>query len=151
MPHESWRNFLPFYIARYKGENFAIIRDQMQYWYRNAPVAGGGTGNVVGNNAYQGQVEQPPNSLIADKVFFSALLKAPGEVQVQIGDNSLEKYNGVKGHNHWSQSFDGQTGEIKFRILRNEAVVKWGKGRPIRAVTVLENGLTNYNAWVGGF
>lgn len=151
MPHDSWRDFLPYYIAKYKGAAFDIARDQVQYWYRDSAVSGGADCSVVGNNADQNQVETSPRNIIEDQVFISALLKAPADVYVQIGNNPPMKHSGVDGMNHWDQSFDGQAGEPKFSVLRNGIVVKSGKGTPISAMTKLKNGCTNYNAWVGSF
>lgn len=34
LPHDSWRDFLPYYIAKYKNSPCTITRDQMSYWYR---------------------------------------------------------------------------------------------------------------------
>ncbi|OZJ02016.1 hypothetical protein BZG36_05201 [Bifiguratus adelaidae] len=148
MPHESWRDFLPYYIAMYKKSTFNISRDQMQYWYRTAPAAGGSTCGVVGNNPGW-QTTMSPNSIVQDKVFFSALLMSPATVTVQIGNYAAVSYNGVQGINHWSQPFNGQTGSVKFSVVRNGATVKSGTGVAITASTTLSNGCTNYNAQSG--
>ncbi|RFU30779.1 hypothetical protein B7463_g5558, partial [Scytalidium lignicola] len=150
-PHESWRDFLPYYIAQFKKSSFDISRDQMQYWYHTAPTAGGSTCGVVGNNADQGQTELSPNTVVEDAIFFSALLMSAAQVTVQVGSNPAVTYNGVEGINHWSQPFNGQTGVPKFSVVRNGAVVNSNTGTPITATTSLSNGCTNYNAWVGSF
>lgn len=123
----------------------------MQYWYRNSAVAGGADCTVVGNNADQDQVETSPRNLVEDTVFISALLKAPADLYVQIGNHPPTKHVGIDGMNHWHKPFDGQVGEPRFSVLRNGIIVKSGKGTPISAITKLENGCTNYNAWVGSF
>jgi len=150
MPHESWRDFIPFYIARFKGSSFAITRDQMQYWYRLSPAAAGSTCGVVGNNADQGQTELSPNAIVQDEVFFSALLMSPAQVTVQIGSNAAVSFNGVAGINHFSQPFNGQTGAVTFSVVRNGALVNTNTGQAITN-SPLSNGCTNYNAWVGSF
>jgi glucan endo-1,3-alpha-glucosidase len=146
-PHESWRDFLPYYIATYKGDNFDISRDQMQYWYHTAPVAGGSTCGVVGNNADQSQTEVSPNTIVEDAVFFSALLMSSATVTVQIGSNAAVSYNGVAGINHWSQPFNGPTGVPVFSGVRKSST----NTPAITSSTTLSNGCTNYNAWVGSF
>lgn len=151
MPHESWRDFIPYYIATYKDSTFDISRDQMQYWYHTAPTAGGSTCGVVGNNADQSQTELSPNLVVEDGVFFSALLMSPAQVTVQIGTNPVTTYQGAAGINHWSQPFNGQTGAPVFSVVRNGATVNSGTGTAITATTTLSNGCTNYNAWVGSF
>ncbi|CZS94451.1 related to mutanase [Rhynchosporium agropyri] len=149
--HESWLDFLPYYIAKYKGSPFTISRDQMQYWYRTHPAAAGSTCGVVGNNADQGQQELSPNSVVQDAVFFSALLSSPAEVRVQIGNSPVKTYQGVTGINHWRQPFNGQTGVPKFSVVRNGATTGSGVGKAITASTTLANGCSNYNPWVGSF
>lgn len=150
MPHDSFRDFLPYYISQYKGTNYTVTEDLMQYWYRTAPTSGGSAGTVTGNIASQGQEVVSPDEVMQDKVFFSALLKSSATVQVQIGDNAAVSYKGTEGVNHWSQPFDGQTGNVTFTITRSGAVVKQGEGPEITATTQLASGLTNFNTWVGG-
>ncbi|KAG4420137.1 hypothetical protein IFR04_006700 [Cadophora malorum] len=149
--HESWLDFLPYYIAKYKGHPFDITRDQMQYWYRTHPAAAGSTCGVVGNNADQGQQELSPNAVLQDGVFFSALLSSPAEVHVQIGNNPVTVYSGNSGINHWSQPFNGQTGAPKFSVVRGGSTTGSGTGKAITASTTLANGCSNYNPWVGSF
>ena len=149
--HESWLDFLPYYIAKYKGHPFDITRDQMQYWYRTHPAAAGITCGVVGNNADQGQQELSPNAVLQDGVFFSALLSSPAEVHVQIGNNPVTVYSGNSGINHWSQPFNGQTGAPKFSVVRGGSTTGSGTGKAITASTTLANGCSNYNPWVGSF
>lgn len=152
MPHDSWRDFLPYYIAQYKGLPFLILRDQVQYWYRPSPAAGGSACGVTGNSASQGQTEYPPNEILEDGVFFSALLKEDGQVTVQIGNGPKVGFPGKRGINHWSVPFGGQTGTPTFTVERNGAIISKGTGlKEITASTTLSNGCTNYNAFVGSF
>uniref|UniRef100_A0A093V1L1 Glucan endo-1,3-alpha-glucosidase agn1 n=1 Tax=Talaromyces marneffei PM1 TaxID=1077442 RepID=A0A093V1L1_TALMA len=148
MSHQSFLDFLPFYIAIFKGDTFNISRDQMQYWYRLAPAAAGSACGVYGNDPDQGQTTVDVNSIVQDKVFFSALLTADATVTVQIGSNAAVSYDGVAGMNHWSQDFNGQTGAVTFSVVRGGATVKSGIGAEITASTSLSNGCTNYNPWL---
>ncbi|KAK0110183.1 hypothetical protein ONS95_002834 [Cadophora gregata] len=149
--HESWLDFLPYYIAKYKGSSFTITRDQMQYWYRNAPLGGGGTCGVVGNDAGHGEQQISPNAILYDGIFASALLKSPAAVHVQIGSNPVIIHNFGAGLTHWSQCFCGQTGVPKFWVVRNGVTTGSGTGKAINPSTSLSNGCTNYNPWVGSF
>ncbi|KAH6671435.1 putative glucan endo-1,3-alpha-glucosidase agn1 precursor [Halenospora varia] len=151
MPHDSWRDFLPYYIAAYKGTPLTPTRDQMQYWYRLSPSAGGSPCNVNGNAASQGQTTVDPNTVMEDGVFFSAILTADATVTVQIGTAAAVSFAGKKGINHWSMPFGGRTGATTFSVVRNGAVVKSGKGAAIGSGTTLSSGCVNYNAWVGSF
>jgi hypothetical protein len=147
MPHDGWRALLPYYIALYKGNFYDVFIDQMQYWYRLAPAAGGSTCGVEGNA--QWQTEMSPNNIVQDEVFFTALLSSEATVTVQIGNNAAVSYYGTQGLNHWSQAFNGQTGNVTFSIVRNGKAVKTGTGPAITANTILSDGCSNYNAWVG--
>jgi glucan endo-1,3-alpha-glucosidase len=151
MPHENLLNFLPYYIAQYKGQNTSLTTDSMQYWYRTTPAANGNTGGVLGNNPNQGQVVHSPNTICQDKVFFSALLTSPADVTVQIGSGNVASFPGTTGLNHFSSSFGGQTGNVTFSIVRDGKTVKSESGTAITSSSSLEGGVTNYNAWVGGF
>ncbi len=123
----------------------------MQYWYRTAPAAGGSTCGVVGNNGDQGQQELSPNEVLQDGIFFSALMQSAADIHVQIGNNAEVVFNGAAGINHWSLPFNGQTGVPKFCVVRDGTKVGSGVGKEITAATILENGCTNYNPWVGSF
>ncbi len=151
MPHESWRDFLPYYISAYKGTTFDITRDQMQFWYRLAPAAGGNECGVLGNNPDQSQPEVDPNTIVEDAVFFSAILMSAAKVTVQIGSNPAVPYAGVEGINHWSQPFNGQSGAVTVAVIRDGEMVNNRTGPTITPTTNLSNGCTNYNAWVGSF
>jgi len=146
-PHEGFLNLLPYYIAKYKGQTPTIAKNQMQFWYRNAPVAAGDPCGVVGNGA--GQTQYTPKDLLEDNIFFSALLTAPAQVTVKIGDGPVATFSGQQGINHWSTPFSGQTGVPVFSILGgSNGTVATGQGTPIVATV---NGCANYNAYVGGF
>jgi glucan endo-1,3-alpha-glucosidase len=150
LPHDSWRDFLPYYIAKYKGSSFTISRDQMQYWYRLSAASAGSTCGVVGNNAEQGQTQLSPNAVLEDGIFFSALLMSAAEVRVQIGNGPVVVKSGVAGINHWSIPFNGQIGTPYFSVWRSGKLVKGANGGAIKA-TPLSNGCTNYNPYVGSF
>lgn len=152
MPHDSWRDFLPYYIAKYKGDSFTISKDQVQYWYRPSPAAAESTCGVVGNNDQQGQQEYSPSEVLEDGVFFSALLQSDAEVVVSIGSTGESIFQGKAGINHWSLPFGGNTGAPSFKVVRDGVTVAHGTGaKDITAASTLSNGCANYNAFVGSF
>lgn len=156
MPHDHWRDLLPYYIAQYKGTKYTVSEEMVQYWYRLTPGAAGSTGGVTGNNCkssiniygYQSCVD--PNAVCQDKVFFSALVASlPASVTLQIGNNPITTYSAtVVGVNHFNQSFNGQTGAVTVKLLRKGATIASSTGQAILAKP--PSGQTNYNAWVGG-
>lgn len=150
MPHDSWRDLLPYYIGRYKqGSEPAIPTEKLQYWYRLTPAAAGRTDGVTGANG-QYQPTLDPNVVVQDKVFVTALTNAPANVTVQIGDNAPTMLSAPNaGANHFAVPFDGQTGSVSVKLLCNGETVVEGTGEAIQA-TPGGDGATNYNAWVGG-
>ncbi|ESZ97957.1 glycoside hydrolase family 71 protein [Sclerotinia borealis F-4128] len=151
MPHSNLLTLLPYYISQYKGTKSNTTTDSMQYWYRTSPASAGTIGGVLGNNPTHGQKEYSPNTLCQDKVFFTALLRSAADVQVQIGSSPVTSYTGAAGLNHWSQPFNGQTGNVTFSIVRSGNTVKSEIGTAITAKSSVLGGFTNYNSWVGGF
>lgn len=153
MPHDSWRDLLPYYIGMYKGEP---IQDQdlLQYWYRLTPVDAGPDGNVTGDNcpsvyntgAYQ--TCYPVDQMLSDSIFVTALLESAANVTVTVGNNTGTVFAGVSGINHWSVPFGGLTGEPTFQIVRGGEVVVSGTGVAIEAKPK-DGAQSNFNAWVG--
>lgn len=120
----------------------------MTFWYRDSPASSGDSDWVVANNKNHEQTELKSRDVVQDKIFISALLKAPSDIYVQIGSSPKGlPFRGQKGFNHWSKPFNGQTGETTFTIERDGKTVSREKGRPIKN----RGGRTNFNAWVGSF
>lgn len=89
------------------------------------------------------------NSVVQDSVFFTALLKDPAVILLTIGDHPAETYKvETAGVFHSSCPFGGRTGIVRLSIVRHDTIVAFGFGEKIVDTPV--NGLTNYNAWVGG-
>jgi glucan endo-1,3-alpha-glucosidase len=147
MPHDSWRDLLPYYIARFKNNGAAppVTTEKLQYWYRLTPSAAGSADGVTGGNG----PTYDPNTVVQDKVFFTALVNAPSTISVQIGGNPATKFQATEaGVNHFSQDFNGQTGQVTFSIERNGETMLSGTGEAISSAP--SDGVTNFNAWVGG-
>lgn len=123
----------------------------MTFWYRDAPSNSGDNSWVVGNNGNQGQKEYDATTIMQDKIFFSALLTAPAEVQIKVGDHVVHSYDGKQGFNHWSQDFNEELGVPNFSVVRDGKTIYSEAGREIAAGTRVASGKTNYNAWVGSF
>jgi glucan endo-1,3-alpha-glucosidase len=154
MPHDHWRDTLPYYIQQYKaamgsGSAPSVSTETLSYWYRLAPKGSGSDNGVTGNDcAYQ--TCYTPEQIVQDEVFVTALIESlPAEVHIQIGNNAATTHTATTvGVNHFSQAFNGQTGDVTFSIVRNGQTVVSGKGNAITSSP--SNGINNYNAWVGG-
>ncbi|KAK0115705.1 hypothetical protein ONS96_014150 [Cadophora gregata f. sp. sojae] len=152
MPHDGWRAFLPYLITLYKTGTATVTKEGLQTWYRINPKDACGTGGTSANTASQIQLEFAPSEVLADEIFFSALLGSPADVTVTIGGASVAaKWSTVPDGNvgvyHGSVPFGGRTGAVVVTIKRNGATIAIVNGRSI--TTGCTNGIANYNAWVG--
>lgn len=152
MPHDGWREFLPYHISLWKTGTATVHREGAVMWYRLSPVNACSTGGTTGNVASHLQLEHPPSEVVQDKVFFTALLGSPATVSVKIGGTvipaewSTVPHGGV-GLYHGSVSFSGATGPVTVTVSRGSHTVVKVDGETIS--NYCPNGLTNFNAWVG--
>ena len=148
MPHEHWRDLLPYYIAAYKtGQSPVVTVDKVHFWYRLSPAAAGSSDGTIGNPPYLPYAD--PNQVVQDKVFFTALITSPSTISVQIGNSAAITFTATSaGAFHSSTPFNGKTGTVTVKVIRNGSPVVSATGTPIVASPA--NGKTNYNAWVGG-
>jgi hypothetical protein len=152
MPHDGWREFLPYLISLYKTGTASVTREGLVSWYRLNPNGACGDGGTTGNTAYQLQLEFSPNVMMEDRIFYSALLSSPAQVTVSIngagrpGTWDQTPYGGV-GLYHGSVAIRGATGPVIVSISRNGEHIATVNGAPI--TTSCNKGLNNYNAWVG--
>lgn len=145
MPHEHWRDLLPFYIAAYKNQP-RPSGEKVQFWYRLSPAAAGSSDGTTGNAPYQPPVD--PNTVVQDKVFYTTALTAAAQVKVQIGSNAPDTFQATAGLFHGSTPFNGRTGTVTVNVVRNGVIIATASGVPI--VSAPANGKTNYNAYVAG-
>ena len=149
MPHDHWRNLLPYYIKAYKsGGAPAVDTERVQVWYRPSPTTVGSSDGTLGNAPWEPKINA--NAVVQDKVFFTALVKAASTVSVQIGSSGADTFQvSSPGLFHASTPFNGRTGQVKVTVSRDgQAVVP-----PVTGAAIMSSppdGLTQYNAWVGG-
>lgn len=148
MPHDGWRQFLPYVIDLYKYGKASIKQESLSVWYRLYPSNGCSDGHTTGNTASQLQVESEPGSILQDQVFFTALLTSEADVTVTVGGNSYHggwttKPPGGAGLYHGSAPISG-TGPISVSVMGMTA-----KGSKGYASNCDDNGnFNNYNAYV---
>lgn len=152
MPHDGWREFLPFLIDTYKSGQATINQESLMAWYRLHPVNACSDGGTTGNTASQLQLEFSPSRIFQDRIFYSALLGSQASVTVSIGGASQEGgWDYVPDDNigvyHGSVPTNGQTGQVIVTIHRSGATVAQMQGQAI--TTSCTQGIQNYNAWVG--
>lgn len=115
--HGGFRTFLPFLIQLSKTGIATVGAQGVQIWYRNSQLSACGFADTVGNTATQMQIESSPSVILADKIFYSALLAASATVSVTVGGVSIgggwtDTPGGGVGIYHGSASFAGRTGEV---------------------------------------
>ncbi|KAL4786587.1 glycoside hydrolase [Aspergillus varians] len=159
MPHDGWRALLPYWIARYKGGKedeggggVEIEEEVVSVWYRLSAADACGDGKTVGNNEGQKQHLMKPGDVLADRVFYSALLEGGADVMVSIGGENrsvdwTEVPDGGRGVYHGSVPFDDRTGQVVVTLSRDGDFLAQMKGESIK--DSCPGNLTNWNAWVG--
>ncbi|KAL4883403.1 glycosyl hydrolase family 71-domain-containing protein [Aspergillus karnatakaensis] len=152
MPHDGWRNTLPFWIDMYKKGTAEVTREWIVAWYRLTPGAACGSGGTSGNTASQLQIEFPPSQIAQDRIFFSAVLASFSGVVVSIGGEAQTvAWTHVPdddiGVYHGSVAFGGRTGPVTVSLLRDNEEIAIVKGKQISGSCA--NGIQNWNAWVG--
>ncbi|KAL2266659.1 hypothetical protein VTJ83DRAFT_6011 [Remersonia thermophila] len=160
MPHDAWRKLLPWYISVYKNGRppARVLQETAVIYYRPSPARACDGGGTVANAASHGQKEMPPEEVLADKVFWSALLNSDKglSVKVKIGDD--EDYArsltlvppagmGRPGVYAGSVPFNGRTGPVQVTVMqggRTVAVVRGSKN----ITNHCEKGIQNWDAVV---
>ncbi|KAM7195892.1 alpha-1,3-glucanase [Naviculisporaceae sp. PSN 640] len=137
LEHDGWRKLLPFYIGLYKSAAAPAVEESVVAYYRTNPGTACSSGGTTGNNPAFGQTELPPDQMVEDSVFFTALLNSPADdVQVSIGGNkdaqtaeflSKPQSEGA-GIYTGKVAFAGRTGEVIVSVLRGGSVVAEAKG-----------------------
>lgn len=117
VPHDGWRQFLPFLIQLAKTGKATVGNQGVVMWSRRSPADPCDNYGTVANTASQLQIEMLPWEVIADKIFYSALLGASATVTVTVGGVNLnagwtDVPAGGAGIYHGSVSFSGHTGTV---------------------------------------
>ncbi|KAH8903527.1 hypothetical protein BR93DRAFT_953239 [Coniochaeta sp. PMI_546] len=152
MPHDGWRDFLPYLISLYKTGTGSFNQKGVTTWYRRNPNGSCGDGGTTGNTASQLQYEYSPNVMMKDRIFYTALLGSNAQVKVSIGGVTQtgiweqQPFGGI-GLYHGSVPINGTTGTVVVSIVRGSTTIATVNGASI--TTSCTSGLNNYNAWVG--
>jgi hypothetical protein len=152
-PHDGWRLTLPFWIDYYKSGKATVTQEGVVTWYRTSPSGACSDGGTTGNTASQLQLEFPPQSVMQDKIFFSAVLGADAQPTVTVGGKTFQpKWSSIPdggvGIYHGSVELSGDTGAVSVQISRGGRSLARVDGMAISVVSC-NNGLTNWNPWVG--
>ncbi|KAK2601394.1 hypothetical protein N8I77_010848 [Diaporthe amygdali] len=153
MPHDGWRQLLPFVIDTYKNGIATVTEEAITAWYRLTPkTAGCQDGDTTGNTASQLQVEFTPSAVVQDKIFYSALLASAQAVTVTVGGADLGSTwthtpSDPVGIYHGSVAYGSHTGTVEIKV--GDLLFKGESITTSCTRATGQNGLTNWNAWVG--
>jgi hypothetical protein len=152
MPHDGWRETLPYYISMYKTGSASITSERLVSWYRVNKHGACSDGGTTGNTANQLQLEYSPDEMIQDRIFYDALLIDDAQVQVDIGGSvqegrwDQEPHGGI-GVYHGSVLIGAASGPVVVTLKRGGVTIATVNGASITSACT--NGLNNYNPWVG--
>lgn len=156
MPHDGWRETLPYYISMYKSGSATVTQERAVAWYRPWANAGCGTGDgTTGNTAYQLQQEFPAWNIMQDRVYYDVLLASNAQVEVKVGSATIkgtwdQEPQGGVGVYHGSVALPPfSTGSVTVTVKRGSTTIATILGKSYNSVPCPPNFINNYNAWVG--
>ncbi|KAI8297899.1 Mutanase [Colletotrichum sp. SAR11_59] len=154
LPHDGWRDTLPFTIDMYKHNTTTVDSERLVTWYRPNPATSCKDGGTSGNTASQLQLEFHPWNVAKDAIYFTALLTSSASIEVTVGGVqqkaswSMTPEGGV-GLYHGNAWYYSQTGDVHVRVVRGGSTIAEVSGIAITTDCSKTNGYTNWNAWVG--
>ncbi|EDO64915.1 carbohydrate-binding module family 24 protein [Neurospora crassa] len=157
LPHDAWRDILPFVIDMYKNNVSRLDHEQAVAWYMLVDPANCDHNGTVANTASQLQVEFEPEEVLDHKIHFIALLKGPPEVVTCNVGGTIRAgtvYQGPDGDGagmYLGECEIASGGPVKIIIYGTSGdPVLTIYGAQIHDECHLWNGFTNYNAYVVG-
>jgi hypothetical protein len=159
MPHDGWRDLLPFLIDTYKNGRALVTEEKIVMWHRTSLVDDCDRDWTTGNTASQLQAEFPPDEVAQDRLFFTALLASYADVVVEYNDPSStitadwdflppspEGYGGP-GLYHGSVALT-HAAEVNVNIVRGPVTKLTLSSAQSISPDNCDNGRTNFNAYV---
>ncbi|KAK4159596.1 glycosyl hydrolase family 71-domain-containing protein [Cladorrhinum sp. PSN259] len=155
MPHDGWRETLPYFISLYKTGTASINKERLVGWFRPHKNGQCNNGGTSGNTAYHIQKEFLPTEINKDRIFYDAVLTSSATVTVTIGSTTQtgswdqEPWGGV-GVYHGSVPIGSATGAVTITLKRGTTTIATITGGSITTTcSGPSNNLQNWNAWVG--
>ncbi|KAE8416193.1 glycosyl hydrolase family 71-domain-containing protein [Aspergillus pseudocaelatus] len=153
MPHDGWRDILPFFIDMYKTGKGTIKTETAVFWYRPNIVSGCSRSSTTANTASQLQLEFDPADVVEDRVYVAALFgDEVATVQVSFLKKSyLVSWDIIPDEKIGSGIYFGsvpfQPGPVTVEILQSDSSIARAKGMDISEGC--RDGYQNFNAYVG--
>lgn len=159
MPHDGWRELLPYLIDTYKNGRAYVNEEKVVTWYRPSLAKDCSDGKTSGNTASQLQLEFDPADLSEDRVYFTALLQETANVAVYFDGGIRVKAEwdflppgpeGFGGAGLYHGSVPAQHAvNLEVHITRDTMTIFSVVGNKSISAENCVDGLTNWNAWVG--
>ncbi|GKT50966.1 mutanase Pc12g07500 [Colletotrichum spaethianum] len=154
MPHDGWREHLPYLIDLYKTGTASFTKESMVTWFRTSLSDTCADGGTTGNTASQLQLEYEARDLTPDRIYFSVLLASSAELKVSFGgrDYSIKDWDyipdGGVGVYHTSIPVLGTGGAWHAQVVRGSStIIDYLVPQGISGDC--PSGVTNWNPWVG--
>jgi hypothetical protein len=153
MPHDGWRDILPFFIDMYKTGQGTVKTETAVFWYRPNVVSGCSRSGTTANTASQLQLEFDPADVVEDRVYVAALF---GNEVATVQVSFLKKSYFVSwdiipdekaGSGLYFGSVPFQPGPVTVEILKSDASIARARGMDISEGC--RDGYQNFNAYVG--
>lgn len=157
MPHDGWREMLPFWIDLYKNGKATVSEEKVVFWYLPQPVAACYDAGTTINTASQLQIEFDPKDVLEDRIYVMALLgEGSRAVQVVSGDYAqFVTWDSMPddeiGAGVYFGSVPLREGDVTIQLVINEDEgLGDTQGLKVSSYSC-QGGYNNYNAWVGSF
>jgi GH18 family chitinase len=154
MPHDGWREHLPFIIDMYKTGTASFNKESLVTWFRTSLNDVCADGETTGNTASQLQLEYKPVDITPDRIYFSVLLASSAQLEVSFGGSSYTITDwdylpdGGVGIYHTSIPVVSAGGAWSVQVVRGgNVVIDYSVPQGISADC--PSGVTNWNPWVG--
>ncbi|OJJ98707.1 hypothetical protein ASPACDRAFT_30615 [Aspergillus aculeatus ATCC 16872] len=137
MPHDGWREVLPYMIDTYKNGRSSVSEEKIVAWFRTSLSDDCNRQWTTGNTASQLQEEFPPDEIAQDRLFFTALLASQAEV---IGSGGVGLYHGSVPLKHAQR--------VTIELVRDATTFL--TLTPVQSISAdnCVNDLTNWNSYV---
>ncbi|KAK2017155.1 hypothetical protein LZ32DRAFT_635435 [Colletotrichum eremochloae] len=148
LPHDGWRDILPFVMDMYKNNASSVDFEQAVAWYKLVPALAGTAicdrNGTVAITASQLQIEYLPDEVLDDKIFFIAILNRKATVECIIGGPEGDGPGIYLG----DCSPGNHEGTVEVKITRPGDLTLHLVGERISHDCSLWNGFSNFNAYV---
>lgn len=153
MPHDGWRELLPFVIETYKNSFSQLLDERLVVWYRPNPNRQGSNGGTTANDRGHGQETFDPADVQPNAIYWSVAARSQPDIRVMVGGALItslviEEPVGGVGIWHGRALYGSARGDVTVKAFRNNAMIP---GLDVRGDKPISSSCSfvNWNAVVG--